>query len=183
MKELTYTLTIQQPGTLSAPEVEQRSQRLQSGLETLAQQAGGGTVRRGTDRPTTYTGLVVADPQRTQTFYTEHLGCTSLFDTDGYAHVRHDATGLELAFLQSQSPNPFPEMAQPNQGQGVWIGIEVPNADAEYERLKACGVTIREAPKDQPWGERTIVIQDPDGHLIYLGHPIPSPALAESTPA
>jgi len=33
--------------------------------------------------------------------------------------------------------------------------------------LRAAGVTIAEEPVDQPWGDRTATILDPDGHALH----------------
>jgi uncharacterized glyoxalase superfamily protein PhnB len=59
-------------------------------------------------------------------------------------------------------------------GQGLWLGLAVPAADAECARLESEGMQIIQPPTDQPWGERTLLLRDPDGMLVYLAHPIPA---------
>lgn len=45
-------------------------------------------------------------------------------------------------------------------------GVE--DVDAEYEMLKAKGVSMGTPPKDQAWGRRTAYFADPEGNLWEL---------------
>lgn len=40
--------------------------------------------------------------------------------------------------------------------------------DAEHQRLKALGVPFVYPPRDEPWGIRSAMLQDPDGNLVEL---------------
>ncbi len=44
----------------------------------------------------------------------------------------------------------------------------VQDVDAEYERIQALGVVVKEPPKDLPWGYRYFNIKDPDGNSIDI---------------
>ena len=121
-----------------------------------------------------YTGLIVQDPARSKEFYTNHLGFETQIDTGTYVHLLHSATRLELALLKAGELDHMKELETASKGTGLWIGLEVKNADDESARLWDAGVTIVQPPTDQPWGERTVVIRDPDGVLIYLAHKIPA---------
>jgi uncharacterized glyoxalase superfamily protein PhnB len=46
--------------------------------------------------------------------------------------------------------------------------FRVDNVDAEYERLCALGIEIKEAPQDLSWGYRFFHIKDPDGNGIDI---------------
>jgi catechol 2,3-dioxygenase-like lactoylglutathione lyase family enzyme len=49
------------------------------------------------------------------------------------------------------------------------LWLQVPDVDAEFERLDATGeVTITDAPCTMPWGLREMWIEDPDGVRIVL---------------
>lgn len=121
---------------------------------------------------TAYTGLIVKDPAQSRDFYTIHLGFEIQIETGEYVHLKHPATGLELALLKAGELDHMKELENATTGTGLWIGLEVENSDEESARLWDAGVTIVQPPTDQPWGERTIVIRDPDGVLIYLAHKI-----------
>ena len=47
------------------------------------------------------------------------------------------------------------------------------DVDAEFARLKAAGVRILEELRDKAWGERSFVINDPNGVHVYIYKSIP----------
>lgn len=53
----------------------------------------------------------------------------------------------------------------------LWAYVDA--VDPLIERLRAAGVTIAAEPADQPWGERTARVLDPDGHVVMLGQRAP----------
>ena len=56
----------------------------------------------------------------------------------------------------------------------LWLYVEA--VDPLIERLRAAGVTVVAEPADQPWGERTARVLDPDGHVVMLGQRAPGDA-------
>ena len=48
----------------------------------------------------------------------------------------------------------------------LWLHVR--DVDAEFARLQAAGVTVVEAPVDEPWGLREARLRDPDGLLLVL---------------
>jgi catechol 2,3-dioxygenase-like lactoylglutathione lyase family enzyme len=50
----------------------------------------------------------------------------------------------------------------------ISLWLQVRDVDAEFARLKAAGVTVVEAPVDEPWGLREARLRDPDGLLLVL---------------
>ncbi|MBM9469202.1 VOC family protein [Nakamurella leprariae] len=51
----------------------------------------------------------------------------------------------------------------------IWLYTD--DCDVLVERLRAAGVPVVEEPQDQPWGERTAQVRDPDGLTVHLGQP------------
>ncbi len=49
---------------------------------------------------------------------------------------------------------------------GFHIELAVPDLDAAYNWLRENGIEPRDRPRERAWGERTLVVVDPDGHLI-----------------
>jgi predicted enzyme related to lactoylglutathione lyase len=45
------------------------------------------------------------------------------------------------------------------------------DVDAEYARIAALGVSWVMPPTTQPWGRRSMLFRDPDGHLINVSSP------------
>lgn len=58
-------------------------------------------------------------------------------------------------------------------GEGIILSFEVADVDAEFARLKAAGVRILEEIRDKAWGERSFVINDPNGVHVYIYKSIP----------
>jgi len=51
---------------------------------------------------------------------------------------------------------------------GVILDFQVDDADAHYQRITAMGVDWVMPPRTQPWGSRSMIFHDPDGHLINV---------------
>ena len=51
--------------------------------------------------------------------------------------------------------------------------IEVSDVNALYESLKTAGADIRQAPRDEPWAMRSLIVSDPDGNLICFAANLP----------
>jgi lactoylglutathione lyase len=56
----------------------------------------------------------------------------------------------------------------------VVLAASVEDVNAEYEALKANGVTFLRPPTDQPWGLRTAHFADPEGNIWEINQPIES---------
>jgi catechol 2,3-dioxygenase-like lactoylglutathione lyase family enzyme len=102
-------------------------------------------------------------------FYQGLLGLQLSFDHDHYLGVRAGDKGSpELGFMRpdADSPDPFA-------GKGITFAIRVKDADRECERLRQLGVPILLEPTDMAWGSRAFLIQDPNGVMVFVSHPIP----------
>jgi predicted enzyme related to lactoylglutathione lyase len=114
--------------------------------------------------------VTTAKLRETRAFYINQLGFQLSYDHDHYLGVRAGAKGApELGFMRPDADAPASFA-----GAGITFAIAVDNVDAECARLRKLGVAIVQEPTDQPWGARTILVQDPNGVAIYLSHPIPA---------
>lgn len=105
----------------------------------------------------------------TRAFYTEALGFEVSFDHAHYLGLRAGGKGSpEIGFMLPDADAPVEF-----DGKGIWFGLSVADADREHARLAEAGVTVLQPPADQPWGARSFVIQDPNGVVISISHPIP----------
>lgn len=109
-----------------------------------------------------FIALQVEDLNAARKFYTEQLG---LVATD---------QGPEHAVVFQTQPIPFAirtpsvdlqESSRLGWGVALWLGCE--QADSLYQRLRAYGVEIVEAPFDGPFG-RTFSFVDPFGYRLTL---------------
>jgi len=116
-----------------------------------------------------HANLVTARFEDTWGFYTELLGFRTIIEVDGYVHLEHP-TGAQLGLMRHELDGDWPELVTGTDGRGMWLSLNVDDADAEHKRLRALGVPIVEPPKDRPWGERCFVVRDPNGVLVFIAH-------------
>ena len=50
----------------------------------------------------------------------------------------------------------------------VILDFSSPDVDAEYHRIDTLGVRWVLKPTDQPWGSRSMLFRDPQGHLVNV---------------
>lgn len=104
----------------------------------------------------------------TRAFYVEHLGLELTYDSPFYLGVRAGAEGApQLGFMtpDADAPEAF-------DGRGLTLSVRVADADREHARLCAAGVAVAGPPEDRPWGVRGFALSDPNGVMLFVGHPI-----------
>lgn len=122
-----------------------------------------------------YPVLMTAKVAETAKFYVDHLGFKPVFDSDWYVHLQSlDDDGVNLAILKAGHET-IP-LAEPASVGGLLLNFEVDDVDAEYARLKAKGLPILQALRDEPFGQRHFITCDPNRVLIDIVKPIPPSA-------
>ena len=127
-----------------------------------------------------YPVLMVDDVARISAFYQTHFRFQPMFENDWYAHLQsvEDET-VNLGILDGDHDT-IPEVAR-GRASGVLLNFEVADVDAVYERAKAEGLPILLDLRDEAFGQRHFITQDPAGVLIDVIRPIPMTSI--STPA
>jgi uncharacterized glyoxalase superfamily protein PhnB len=49
------------------------------------------------------------------------------------------------------------------------MSVFLNDVDAYYAAVKERGADILQAPRDEPWHVREMLVRDPDGHVIRFG--------------
>jgi uncharacterized glyoxalase superfamily protein PhnB len=113
-------------------------------------------------------GLTANDLQRSIAFYTDVLGFVvgERWEEDGkLLGVMLKAGSCTLALSQDD----WKKGRDRKKGEGFRIHCEtVQDIDALAERIKSAGARLTEEPADQPWGVRSLSIDDPDGFHITV---------------
>ena len=107
--------------------------------------------------------------EQSRDFYRDTLGFTLVFENDSYIEMlAQGSTTMGVSFVT-------PELSGGEKftGEGIILSFEVADVDAEFARLKAAGVRILEELRDKAWGERSFVINDPNGVHVYIYKSIP----------
>jgi len=131
-----------------------------------------------------YPVLMVDNVATTVEFYCKHFNFTPTFDSDWYVHLQSKEDELvNIAVLQFDHPTvPAGAQAQTN---GLILNFEVSDAQVEYDRLRSAGISFLLDIRDEDFGQRHFIAQDPNGVMIDIIQPIPPSAefAAQYTPA
>lgn len=113
-------------------------------------------------------GFTVNDIEKSLGWYRDVLGFTV---GDRWEHEGKLA-GVELVaggvtFMLGQDD--WAKGRDRKKGEGFRIYCStVQDVDRLAERIKACGGTLLQEPRDQPWGMRDFAVADPDGFKITI---------------
>ncbi len=108
--------------------------------------------------------LPVTDMDRARDFYTSVLGFTKVFENGnpvGFMILKRDAGELHLTLQRNHKATDF-NVAH----------LMVDDVDALHARCKQNGARIIKGLKDQDYGLRAFVFEDPDGNRIDVGQAI-----------
>ena len=108
-------------------------------------------------------GIVTAKLKETKDFYINNLGFRVTFENEFYLLLHTPNKEAEISFLLPNHPSQQELFHKPFAGQGMYLTIEVDDADKVYKDLKNKGVEIKIDIRDEPWGDRHFAIQDPNG--------------------
>lgn len=74
----------------------------------------------------------------------------------------------KAGFTEDRGPHaPCPPGLATHEGE-VILDFTADDVDAEYSRIDALGVSWVMRPTNQPWGRRSMLFRDPNGHLINV---------------
>jgi catechol 2,3-dioxygenase-like lactoylglutathione lyase family enzyme len=126
-----------------------------------------------------YTVLCTDDVAGTAAFWEQHFGFRRVFESGWYVHLTsHVSDKAHLAVLDHRHetiPAPFRRKAA-----GILVNFEVDDVDAEYAKAEAAGLKIHLTLRDEPFGQRHFITEDPNGIAIDVIQPIPpSPEFAK----
>lgn len=108
--------------------------------------------------------LPVRDMDRAHAFYTTVMGFRKTFqngDPVGFMILKRDAAELHLTLQPGHKAAPF-NVAH----------LMVDDVDALYRICRDHGLRIIKGLRDQEYGLRAFVFEDPDGNRIDVGQPI-----------
>ncbi|HWG04315.1 MAG TPA: VOC family protein [Beijerinckiaceae bacterium] len=107
--------------------------------------------------------IFVKDFQAALAYYSGPLGFGPLFvfgDPPFYAHVARDEAILAIRHVGK------PVIDHSADEDLLSAFIEVSDVGVLYRQLQTAGADIRQAPRDEPWAMRSLIVSDLDGNLI-----------------
>lgn len=112
----------------------------------------------------------VQDATLSYRFY-KKLGFTVVNVTDRDARVA--CGGFEIMLVTMRDEGEFNgDSLAAAKGKGMYVYVQVDNADDKYAELIKLDLTPAAAPRDWPWGNREFVIADPDGYKLCFWHKV-----------
>ena len=117
-----------------------------------------------------FTNVLSGDVQKTSAFYENLLGMTRHFDSDWFVILTHEGIeGLEFGILQRDHAIVPPDIrAAPA---GLIVTFVVTDCDEVYRRALAAKASVIEPPTDMPYGQRRMLLRDPDGTVLDVSAP------------
>lgn len=117
-----------------------------------------------------FTNILVSDVERAARFYEDLLGMVRHFDSDWFVILTHpDRDGLEYGLLQRDNDVVPPEAR--SAPAGIIVTFVVDDLDPVLQRATSLGADILEAPTDMFYGQRRMLLRDPDGTIIDVSAP------------
>ncbi|MCW5620583.1 MAG: VOC family protein [Burkholderiales bacterium] len=110
-----------------------------------------------------WSGVITEKVQESKAFYVRLFGCEVLYEGEDGWVVLLKLGDSELGFMKPGLESQAEIFRPAFQGQGMWIVVDVEDANTEYRRIQALGVPIEVQLRDEPWGDRHFVVVDPNG--------------------
>ncbi len=120
-----------------------------------------------------YPVICTEDLPTARAFYLQHFPFEMTFETEWYVSLR--TTGerpFELALLDRRHPT-IPEGFRHAFGGGLLLNLEVEDVDAVYNAFREAGLPIHLTLRDESFGQRHFISQDPSGVLLDIIKVIP----------
>ena len=114
-----------------------------------------------------FTNILSGNVRKTAEFYEQILAMHRQFDSDWFVVLTHKSNeNLELGIL-SRDHKFVPECAR-NPPTGIMITFVVDDCDSIHEKAINLGIQIIETPRNMPYGQRRMLLRDPDGTVVDI---------------
>jgi catechol 2,3-dioxygenase-like lactoylglutathione lyase family enzyme len=117
--------------------------------------------------------LLVEDVPASAHFYVQHFGFRPRLELDWFTTLTHQDRPYELGFVRADHDT-VPAGYRGRRAQGLIIGLLVPDAKEVDTRLRAAGVRVVLPLRDEPFGQRHVMVADPNDVLVDVVQTIPA---------
>ncbi|HSU08999.1 MAG TPA: VOC family protein [Pseudonocardia sp.] len=122
--------------------------------------------------------IITDDVARLVAFYEQATGATAIWGNEVFAELP-TASGT-LAVADTRTVPLFGSgAAEPGANRSVIIEYLVDDVDASYEKLRGLVERVVTEPTTMPWGNRALLLRDPDGNLVNFFTPVTPQARAK----
>src|SRR5262245_27844955 len=113
------------------------------------------------------TRLVTQDVAALAEFYETLTGAKRSVSGHAYVEMGQPCEGLAIVGVDVDRVYGR-DVVAPATNRTAILDFEVESVDLEFERLKDIVKDWVFGPKDQPWGNRSMLFRDPDGNLVNV---------------
>jgi predicted enzyme related to lactoylglutathione lyase len=121
--------------------------------------------------------IITADLKPLVQFFEQVTGLSARWYTEDFAEIITGTATLALGSTKTMSLFGGEGLVSPSGNHNVIIEFRVENVDDEFERIKDFVTDIVQVPTTMPWGNRSLLFRDPDGHLINFFTPVTADAI------
>lgn len=121
--------------------------------------------------------IITNDVRTLAGFYEQITGLTAIFYTEDFAELKTPCATLAIGSTRTLQLFGGDEVASAAQNRSVIIEFLVTDVDAEYDRLTDFQDMVVQAPTLMPWGNKSLLLRDPDGNLVNLFTPVTAEAM------
>lgn len=111
-----------------------------------------------------FTNILSHNLEASKDFYLTLFDLSVNFNSDWFVHLRAKNESLELGIIAYDHEIVPSGVETPIQG--CYLTFVVDDVDAVFEKAKAAQFKIIEEPKDMFYGQRRLLVKDPDGSMI-----------------
>ena len=122
--------------------------------------------------------LITADIQPLIRFYELVTGLPATPYTPDFAELRTPTATLAIGSTRTLQAFGGPHVATAAANRSAIIEFRVADVDADYQRLAPLlAHAVVQPPTTMPWGNRSLLLRDPDGNLVNFFTPVTPEAL------
>ena len=124
------------------------------------------------------TRLITDDVKRLVGFYEAVTGIAATWYTDDFAEVGTPVATLAIGSTRTMTLFGA-GAARGGANASAIIEFRVDDVDTRFAALRGVLADVVQGPTTQPWGNRSLLVRDPDGNLVNLFTPVTEQAIAK----
>src|SRR5271169_5256155 len=120
--------------------------------------------------------IITDDVARLARFYERATGVQATWSNENFAELSTSSATLAIASTRTV-PLFAPGAARPADNHTVIIEFLVDNVDDAHQNLAGFVEDFVNEPTTMPWGNRSLLLRDPDGNLVNFFTPVTQAAI------
>jgi len=117
--------------------------------------------------------IITADIKNLVQFYESITGMSFTWYTDDFAELKTSSAALAIGSTRTLALFGGDSVAEAANNKSVIIEFQVDDVDNKYQQIMNIpGLAVVQKPTTMPWGNRSLLLRDIDGHLVNFFTPM-----------